>query len=431
MSSSSSTSSSPPLSPIQFSEYDEDERPSSQQTRRPAKNRDRLAAHEKLVSDYFSNNLVYDDINFKRRGRGMQGVKGFSPLQKCASAIRQLAYGTVVDAMDEYLKMSETTSRECFALYILHEQQYGFPGMLGSMDCMHWDWKNCPVVMRLKTIKQLILTKKWKRQLRGAKRARSNPNFLEASEREKPTFAARALPLRREQYPSRRERCLKPASEIFRNIFLPYLLKIRLLEEVAWRGQYHRGDHPGPSIILEAVASYDLWIWHAFFGVPGATNDIVVVNQSPVFNDLFEGKAPDSSFNVNGTHYKHGYYLTDDIYPWPTDPKRVEFTKRQESARKDIERAFAVLQEKWHIITNMAQAWTKKKLRYTMYTCIILHIMNREDEGFSHYSFDENEVLADDIEVNISKQERAQNVNQVKNKETHLNLRANLTEHVF
>ncbi|KAJ9563690.1 hypothetical protein OSB04_008850 [Centaurea solstitialis] len=244
-----------------------DEATSSRQTRRTPKSRNRIVAREKLVNDYFSDNPVYDDNDFERRFRmtrrlflkivedlereyeffrwthDARGVKGFSPLQKCTSAIRQLAYGTAADATDEYLQMSETTSRECFT------------------------------------------------------------NFCEA-----------------------------------------------------WRGQYHRGDHQGPTTVLEAVASYDSWIWHAYYGTPGAVNDIVVVNQSPIFNDLFEGKAPDSSFSVNGRQYKHGYYLADGIYPkwttfvkayrYPTEPERIAFTERQESARKDIERAFAMLKSK-------------------------------------------------------------------------------------
>lgn len=89
----------------------------------------------------------------------------------------------------------------------------GFPGMLGSLDCMHWQWKNCPV---------------------------------------------------------------------------------------AWKGQYTRGDYKIPTIILEAVASYDLWIWHAFFGVAGANNDINVINQSPLFTERLQGNDPQVDYYVNG-----------------------------------------------------------------------------------------------------------------------------------
>ncbi|GKB54628.1 ALP1-like protein [Tanacetum coccineum] len=37
---------------------------------------------------------------------------------------------------------------------------------------------------------------------------------------------------------------------------------------VAFRAQFSRGDYgPDPFILLEAIPSNDLWIWHAFFGV--------------------------------------------------------------------------------------------------------------------------------------------------------------------
>jgi hypothetical protein len=36
------------------------------------------------------------------------------------------------------------------------------------------------------------------------------------------------------------------------------------------------------------VASQDLWIWHAFFGMPESLNDINVLDRSPIFPALAE-----------------------------------------------------------------------------------------------------------------------------------------------
>ena len=43
----------------------------------------------------------------------------------------------------------------------------------------------------------------------------------------------------------------------------------------AFEGQY-QGKEGVPTVVLEAIADYDLWIWHAFFGIPGSCNDINV-----------------------------------------------------------------------------------------------------------------------------------------------------------
>ncbi|XP_076939377.1 uncharacterized protein LOC143608061 [Bidens hawaiensis] len=112
------------------------------------------------------------------------------------------------------------------------------------------------------------------------------------------------------------------------------------------------GDHDGLTVILEAAASFDLWIWHAFFGTLGANNDVAVINASPIFDRLTNGVSPDISFSANDVNYEYRYYLVDGIYPeWamlvlsftcPTDEKHHYFKKKNESARKDIERAFGL-----------------------------------------------------------------------------------------
>jgi hypothetical protein len=66
------------------------------------------------------------------------------------------------------------------------------------------------------------------------------------------------------------------------------------------------------------------------------------------------GISPEVSFVCNGRTYKHGYYLADGIYPeWPlfmkpiskpAGEKQKNYTERQESERKDVERGFAGIQ---------------------------------------------------------------------------------------
>ncbi|KAM0030285.1 hypothetical protein Hdeb2414_s0018g00535391 [Helianthus debilis subsp. tardiflorus] len=98
--------------------------------------RDRAAGQQRLMQDYFGEEPVYDAKIFRRRFHMSKRLftritndmeedydyfkqkydarwyLGFTPLQKCTAAIRQLAYGTSVDSFDEYLRMSARTARE-------------------------------------------------------------------------------------------------------------------------------------------------------------------------------------------------------------------------------------------------------------------------------------------------------------------------------
>ncbi|XP_021985867.1 uncharacterized protein LOC110882077 [Helianthus annuus] len=150
----------------------------------------------------------------------------------------------------------------------------------------------------------------------------------------------------------------------------------------------------GPTIILEALASHDLWFWHAFFRVAGSNNDLNVIDQSPIFDDIIDGIEPTQSFYANGKHFKYGYYLVDGIYECSTliqafssttNGKRKYFTKKQESTRKYIERAFGVLKKRFHLIANPVRFMTPEKIKImdVIYTYLILHNMILEDQSMS------------------------------------------------
>nr|GEZ80105.1 hypothetical protein [Tanacetum cinerariifolium] len=197
---------------------------------------------------YFHNN-----IDCTRR-------EGISPLIKCTSAIRQLAYSVNASFLDEYMKISERSSR---------------------MALDHF----CKAVMK---------------------------------------------------------------------IYRPEFLKKSMVTDIEKHYRHHE-EKNGFSRI--SCSSQDLWIWHAFFGVVGSNNNINALYQSPLFNDLKTGRAPEIPFVANGVSYPSVYYLVDGIYPElaplvktilepaDDDHKRILYKQKQESERKDAERAFGVLKK--------------------------------------------------------------------------------------
>jgi hypothetical protein len=254
------------------------------------------------------------------------GVCGFSCRPKVTTGLRQLAYGVPTYYVDEYVWIGESTAIESLRKFVraivhLFRKEYlrapnvddtarllnivecrGFPGMLGSIDCMHWKWKNCP------TAHQTM----------------------------------------------------------------------------------YCGHAKDPTIILEAVASTDLWIRHAFFSLPGTNNDINVLHRSPLFDRLSNGEALEVKYTINGHDYYMDYYLADGIYPtWSTfvktkkalvNAKDKNFAKTQEAQRKDVERAFGVLQAHFAIVRGPARFWDEATLRDIMTACVIMHNMIIEDE---------------------------------------------------
>lgn len=140
------------------------------------------------MHDYFNHDCVYCDEDFQRwfrMGRNLtqriivelcqvqtlsaRHVRGFSPEQKVTAALRILCYGVPTDSTDDYICIGKTTSFRYLKLYCetivnhfgpnflrkptqedvqritAENTKRGFPGMLGSLDCVHWTWHACPV----------------------------------------------------------------------------------------------------------------------------------------------------------------------------------------------------------------------------------------------------------------------------------------------
>ncbi|GJT25301.1 ALP1-like protein isoform X1 [Tanacetum coccineum] len=110
------------------------------------------------------------------------------------------------------------------------------------------------------------------------------------------------------------------------------------------------------SAIRQLAYGYAPDVLDEYLQIAGANNDLNVLHRSNLFDDVLDDLAPECPFTVNGHTYNRGYYLAGGIYPtWSAfvksysiarTQKDLNFKQAQESARKDIERAFSVLQSR-------------------------------------------------------------------------------------
>jgi hypothetical protein len=364
--------------------------------------RDREVGHDCLFHDYFSDDPTYDFVKFRRRFRMRRelflsivdrvcaydqwfvqrpdaaGRMGLSSLQKCTAAVRMLAYGVAADATDEYIRLGASTSDEALRHFCI-----------AIRGCFESTFLRQPSREDLE--KQISIN-----TIRGFPGMFTSIDCMHWTWKNCP---------------------------------------------VAWQGQFQDKDGL-QSVILEAVADQSLWIWHAFFGMPGGNNDINVLDRSPLISNFLRGEGSDMQFIVNGNVYNRYYLLADGIYPqWscfvqpisaPQGEKREHFTKVQSALRKDVERAFGVLQARWEIVRNPVRAWGLETISDIMMACIILHNMVVQDERNGDFeSIFDFPMRGGSMRRGVPFEELRAGVRDVESVATHFKLRNDLIDHLW
>ena len=161
----------------------------------------------------------------------------------------------------------------------------------------------------------------------------------------------------------------------------------------AWQASFKTGkESGGPTVVLEALSDFNLWFWHASFGYAGSLNDLNILNLSPFLESLVDGtfselekncgKAP---YEINGNVFHRFFVLVDGIYPtysrfvkgiqMPLTDEEKRYTAWQEAARKDIERAFGVLQCRFQVMARPFLGHCLNKISRVVSSCLIMHNM--------------------------------------------------------
>jgi len=282
---------------------------------------------------------------FFRDGLDVTGKRRVSTDAKLLISLKYLGYGCSVNAFRDYFQVGESTAllsikkfTKCIAnsclqkkffsfltpsdakkVEAMHYENHGVHGMIGSLDCSHFVWGNCPV---------------------------------------------------------------------------------------AHHGQF-QGKEGRPTIVVEAMADYNLYAWHAVFGYCRTLNDLSIWDSSYLLQSLCDGSFSklDFPFTVGGERHEQLWMLVDGIYPSlarfvkpisvPVGKRETLFSSWQEAKRKDIERFFAVFKQKFGFFSRPITFAFMEDIIPTFYCCIILHNMAVKERVDAGSEGRESELLYD------------------------------------
>lgn len=328
----------------------------SKSPRNPNKKRDFAAAHAWLVANYFSGpDSVCDDKDFERRFRmsrrlfnrihdKLMGLDpfvqkcdaarkpGIHPLVKLVACFRHIACGDGLDREDENLSIGEATP--------------------------------LPIV---RAFCRLIVEE-------------FGPQYLNGT-------------------PTEQER--KAIHKEMEKRGFPGCLASWDCKHFVWKncpmrlaGQ-HQGHHEGgkKTLAMEAICDHRKHSWQVNFGDAGALNDINVLDKSSIVGGMMSGNfsVKTEPCAINGNVRDWMYFLVDGIYPeWaifvstfsnPIETKKKQFAVAQERQRKDIECAFGILVQRFHVLARPLRQWHLEHLHNLVHACVIIHNVIVDDRS--------------------------------------------------